>query len=140
MCSLLIICMGTYIIGEGENSSRLLQLDDCTCLGHTQTFECVVFGPGITLWQGTAFRCPTSVIRLRHSRYNDSGAIGGCNDGAIVASSVGVLENLYTSKLNVTVGQEMINGTIECVHQDIYSNNTMVDTRTLRITKGKLRI
>ena len=80
----------------GENHGRIFQLSDCTCLGYVQTFECVVFGSGITIWQGTAFGFPC-VIRLCHSQYNNSGAIGGCNDGAIIASSVGVLGDRYTS-------------------------------------------
>ena len=137
MCSLLIICMGTYIIGEGKNSSRLLQLDDCTCLGHTQTFECVVFGPGITLWKGTAFRCPTNEIFLRHSRYNNSGqgAHGDCNNGTIVANSVGDSDNdCYTSQLSVTFTEEMINETIECVHH--YTEDGSIGTKILMITEG----
>ena len=34
----------------------------------------------------------------------------------IIAKSIGVLENCYTSQLIVTVGEEMINKTIKCVH------------------------
>ena len=113
-------------------------MDDCTCLGHSQIFECVVYGGGLTIWQGTAFHCSGNQIQLRHSQYNNSlGAIGECNDGAIVASSVGVSGDHYTSQLNVTVGQEMINGTIECMHEDIQQNRT-VGQKTLEITTGTI--
>ena len=116
-------------------------MSDCTCPGYVriQTFECVVFGAGITIWQGTAFGFPC-VIRLRHSQYNNSGAIGDCNDGAIIASSVGVLEDHYTSQLNVTISQDMINETIECVHEDSvgkFTNRSTIGRMTLNITTGK---
>ena len=35
------------------NGSRLVQLNDCTCVGYTQTFRCTVFGGGFTLWNST---------------------------------------------------------------------------------------
>ena len=107
-------------------------MSDCTCLGYVQTFECVVSGAGITIWQGTAFSFPC-VIRLRHSQYNISGAIGECNDGAIIASSVGVSGDLYTSQLNITISQDMINETIECVHQDTAGNRSTIGRMTLII-------
>ena len=34
------------------NGSTLVQLNDCTCLGDTQTFECTVFGGAVTIWSG----------------------------------------------------------------------------------------
>ena len=110
-------------------------MSDCTCLGYVQTLECVVFGAGITIWQGTAFGFPC-VIRLRHSQYNNSQAIGDCNDGDITASSVGVLGDRYISQLNVTITQEMINETIECVHEDIVGNRSTIGRKTLNITEG----
>ena len=121
----------------GENHSRIFQLSmsDCVCLGYVQTFECVVFGAGITIWQGTAFNFPCA-IRLRHSQYNNSGAIGECNDGAIIANSVGVSGDLYTSQLNVTINQDMINNTIECVHEDTVGNRSTIGRKILNITEG----
>ena len=113
-------------------------MSDCTCLGYIQTFECVVFGAGITIWQGTAFDF-LCVIRLRHSQYNNSQVIGDCNDKAIIASSVGpgVLGDLYTSNLNIIVSQHMINETIECVHEDTVGNRSTIGRMTLNITTGK---
>ena len=37
------------------NDSGLVQLDDCTCLGYTQTFECSVFGGRVTIWSSMFF-------------------------------------------------------------------------------------
>ena len=109
------------------NGSRLLQLNesDCTCLGYTQTFQCNVVGRGFTIWNGTFFECQNE-IKLRHSQYNNiEGMTPGppyseCNHGAVVAKSIGSYDNLcYTSQLSVVIGEEMINKTIECIHDDL---------------------
>ena len=116
----------------------LVQLDDCTCLGYTQTFQCKVFGGGLTIWKGSAFSdCEQfeDEIRLRHSQYT-SQATGQCNDGTIVATSTDVSGNCYTSQLSVTVRQEIINETIECIRA--MQNTTRVGQRVLSLTQGKL--
>ena len=81
----------------GENNNTFVQLYDCTCLGHTQILECTVCGPGATVWQGSALQCQSSEIRLRHSQFINSQVTGECNDGAIVAKSVGSQDGCYTS-------------------------------------------
>jgi hypothetical protein len=123
--------------------SGLVQLNDCTCLGHTQTFECNVCGVGSTVWSGTFFVCENG-IKLRHSRYNnivndtDPESVGPpngkCNQGTVVAKSIGVFDDCYTSQLIVTVGEEMINGTIECIH-DNFIERTIVNQKSLMITE-----
>ena len=121
-----------------EEGSMLVQLDDCTCLGYTQTFECTVFGGGFTIWRGTAFSdCQRNEIQLRHSVYTTSQAIGQCNGGDIVAESVGVSENCYISRLNVSVGEEIINEAIECAHSDTKHVTTSIGQRILNLTQGK---
>ena len=118
----------------------LIQLNDCTCLGYTQTFECTVFGGGLTIWKSSAFSgCEQfeNEIRLRHSQFTNSQsqATGQCNDGTVVATSMGVSENCYTSQLNVTVRQEIVNETIECIRD--MQGTTIVGQRTLSLTQGK---
>ena len=101
----------------------------------------MVYGGGLTIWQGSAFECNNqqNTITLRHSEYA-TGTMGDCNDRAIVASSVGVSANCYTSILNITVGQEMANKTIECVHRDILGEISLIGQKVLRITKGNVVI
>ena len=85
------------------------------------TLKCLSaqFGGGFTIWHGTAFSdCQRNEIQLRHSVYTTSQAIGQCNGGGIVAESVGVSENCYISQLNVSVGPEIVNETIECAHSN----------------------
>ena len=111
---------------SGVNGSELVQLNDCTCLGYTQTFECTVCGSGSTVWNGTFFDCEHgNEIELRHSRYDgmDPDNRGPprveCNQGAVLAKSIGRFGECYTSQLIITVGGEMINGTIGCIHNNL---------------------
>ena len=119
-------------------TSTLIQLNDCTCLGYIQIFECTVFGGGFTIWRGTALsNCQQNEIRLRHSQYMESQVTRECNAGAIVAKSMGTSGNCYTSQLTVAVGEKMINKTVECVHSDSQGANTIIGQNTLSLTQGK---
>ena len=125
------------MVFAGNSSNDFVHLFECTCVRYTQIYECTVFGGGFTIWQGSAFECNQNqnLIRLRHSKY-DTGAMGSCNDGAVVASSVGVSGSHYMSMLNITERHEMINETIECVHRDIQGNSSTIGQAVLRITEG----
>ena len=59
---------------------------------------------------------------------------GECNQRAVSAKSIGIFDECYTSQLFVTVGEEMINGTIECIH-DNFIERTVVDQKSLTITE-----
>ena len=110
----------------------------CLCPGYTVTYQCSVVGGGTTVWQGTAFQCSglNSFILLRHSKFNASEkAYGECNNGAIVARAIGVLDNYYTSQLNVTLSPEMNNRTVECVYDN--GTETIVGSAVLAFTTGK---
>jgi hypothetical protein len=137
-----LILAEANIFISGVNGSGLVQLNDCTCLGYTQTFECTVFGAGVTIWNGIFFDCENG-IELRHSRYNNimddmdpenvGPPRGECNQGAILAKSIGAFEECYTSQLIVTVGEETINGTIECIH-DNFIERTIINQKSLIIS------
>ena len=90
------------------------------CLQWTLTYECTVTGglEGATVWTGTALDCLSDEIVLLHqgsiyafSRY--------CNNGTIMAQSLSVQDNLYTSQLSVTVTYDVAGKMIMC----IYTNN-----------------
>jgi hypothetical protein len=59
---------------------------------------------------------------------------GECNQGAVLAKSIGVFDECYTSQLIVIVGEEMINGTIECIY-DNFIERTIVNQKSLMITE-----
>ena len=93
-------------------------------------------GPGSTVWQGSALQCQASEISLRHSQFINSQAHGQCNDGAIVARSVGSQDECYTSMLSVTVGQEMVDQTIECAYNNIQTGKLIINQTMLRLTQS----
>ena len=62
---------------------------------------------------------------MRHDRYTPGPAVGECNGGAVVAQSVGVDNNSYTSQLTVTVSPTFYNKTISCVHVSSSGVNTI---------------
>ena len=104
-------------------------------------FQCAVFGGGVTVWNSTSFDCHgqgrINEIRLRHSDFGDnvdSPAFGSCNHGAVIAQSVEVLNNCYISHLIVTVGKEMINGTIECSYDSLRERVT-IGQKSLLVTQ-----
>ena len=111
---------------------QLLQLSKdyegmCVCPGDTITFECTVAGSTATVWTGSAFQCLAKEIILCHSTFSN-GASGDCNDGAIVATSIGVADNNYTSQLSVKISQDMNNKTVECIR---HSNPVQVVGRII---------
>ena len=91
------------------------------CPGETLTYDCTAYGTatGSTVWSGTAFDCPSSKNRsiLLHSRFA-GGTTRACNNGGIVARSIGVGNYSYTSELTVTVTAEILGKTIMCIYDN----------------------
>lgn len=88
------------------------------CPGDVLMYNCTINGGGSTIWSGSAFDCETRMdeIILRHSQFV-SGSSGNCNDGAVTAQSLGVVDSTcFTSQLSVTVDLEMNNKTVLCAH------------------------
>ena len=99
-----------------------------------------MFGAGITVWNGIFFDCRDgrNEIWLRHSRYDDvdSPLYEDCNHGAVIAKSIGVFDNCYTSQLIVTIGEDMVNKTIECsIQNEVDEGSTRVGQKSLMTTE-----
>ena len=92
----------------------------------TTVSECAIMGGGVTVWKGTAFQFHCNnreSISLRHSQFRDSEKPEGyCNNGAIAARALGIVNNSYISQLNVTVSLELNNTTVEYVHSYNFTN------------------
>ena len=92
------------------------------CPGEVMDYTCTVVdtsNPPIsfTVWRGTAFNCPGSAneISLIHTLFNTSGGTSGtCNNGAITAESVDIVDNCYTSRLMLNVSVGLNETTVEC--------------------------
>ena len=110
---------------------RELTTNDCDCQKNSVKFECSVVGGTATVFQGNALNCgaTSDEITLLHSRFNTtSGTDGSCNDGAIVAQSVNVESNCYTSTLNVTfISPTLIGRMIKCIKDD-GTTSTLIGT------------
>ena len=73
-------------------------------------------GPGgATVWTGTALNCPSDEIVLLHRRFTDR-TIKSCNNGATVAQSLSVQDNLYTTQLSVTIVPNIARKCIMCFY------------------------
>ena len=111
-----------------------------SCLGDILTIECAIMGGGATVWQGTAFQCDNNldIIDLRHSQFRGSQKPEGtCNNGAIVARAIGVVNDSYVSVLNVTVSSELNNTTVECAHDYNLTTTVIKSVQIIVLATGR---
>ena len=111
----------------------------CFREGEVVNYTCTVVdtdsGSGIvgsTRWTGTAFDCvnrsPQNAIHLFNADFATvQGASGDCNNGAIVARSVGVDGDEYTSVLTINVSSSFDGQTVSCGLQgeSLIGNDTL---------------
>ena len=92
----------------------------------------------LTIWGGTALNRASAdcEIVLRHSQFQ-SDAAGICNDGAVVARSIGVMNNCYISELNVSISASLNNKTIQCSSQDDSISIRTINTSTITLASSK---
>ena len=114
-------------------NSGLRSLNDCFCPGQDVSFECTVIGGELTLWHGNALMCQGGEITLLHNEFNTSAAMGECNSGETLISARGVrvVNNSYTSHLDVTLTPTAIGRDIACS-----SSDEVIDSTTLRMSTG----
>ena len=90
------------------------------------------------------FDCIGDKIILRHSRFLNESAVGGeCNNGAVVAQSIGVdadtdsERKCFSSQLNISTNMDMNNKTVVCLHDDATGNGTsVINTSTIIFITG----
>ena len=103
-----------------------------SCPGDVLTTECTITGDGTTVWRGTAFQCDYGEIILIHGRFSGPRyPIATCNNGAIAAQGLGVINDSYISQLNVTVSPELNNTTVECWYDN---GATAIFIKSIQIT------
>ena len=90
----------------------------CLCPGDTISYECTVTGTevGSTVWTGSAFN--DAEIVLLHRRFHQGTRNVYMYRNSIVARSLSVEGNNYTSQLNVTVTPATAGKTIGCIHDN----------------------
>ena len=119
----------------------MIKISNCTCFEGILTYTCIVTaGTGFTIWQGSAFECPSvdSRIVLRHTLFGNSGAFGLCNNGEIDGRSLGVSadNSVYTSQLmiNLTASLDLIGRSVECVYRNSDGLETTIGSTTVGVT------
>ena len=125
-------------------ANNILQVPDnatCACPGEVLTYSCSVIGAGNTVWNGTAFNCGSSgtqnEISLRHTQFDrPGGATGSCNNDAIKAQSIGVVNNCYTSNLTVRISTTLNNTSIQCTH-DSSEGQLSIGSSVVLVMTGK---
>ena len=110
------------------------------------TFTCSIVGGGSTIWNGTAFECPSATstfnnqIFLRHSAFKTLGEPNGtCNEGAIVGEGVNfnVESTRFTSRLIVRVNSDIVGRSVSCIYDDTeHARETLVGITTIELTSG----
>ena len=96
-----------------------------------------MIGGELTLWDGNALMCQGREITLLHNEFNTNAAMGECNSGEtmITARGVQVVNNSYTSRLDVTLTPTVIGRDIACS-----SSDGIIDSTTLRVSTGNIII
>ena len=90
-----------------------MKSSDCVCPGDILTYKCTIMSSffGATVWTGGALSSTCPYIFLLHNRFH---SIKQCDNGTIVARSLSVEGNNYTSQLNVTITPNIIGKTVVC--------------------------
>ena len=124
-----------HIIDAVRNELSLI--NQCTCLGYNQTYECTIATEGgATIWRGTAIDCPEiddEIILYNHPQ--EFSERRSCYSRPITAYGVRIEVSSYISRLNITVSDlSMDNRSVQC----IYSNgtSTVVGLAYIDITEG----
>ena len=105
------------------------------CPDTVLTYRCTSVGAGNTVWEGSVFDCRGNSIILRHSQFSSVGISGDCNNGKIIARSVGVDNDCYISQLMITVSGDFNNKSIYCIHDSTMGLKT-IGLSTLNVLEG----
>ena len=105
-------------------------------------FTCSIVGGGNTIWNGSAFDCPSASdsndnkIVLRHSGFGMQGnSIGMCNEGAIIGWGISVENTCYISQLSVRVNSDIVGKEVSCFYDNLTSE-TLIGNRMIVLTSG----
>ena len=128
----------SFCKAQREGMTLLESSSQCICPGHILTYECTIesdTGVTGTLWNGTAFDCPDTEnqINLLHTRQFTG--IRGCSYGAILGQGVRVMDNRYTSQLNITVDFFMDGKSVACFYYN-GSSITLIGNMSVTLTTG----
>ena len=89
-----------------------------------------------TVWKGSILPSDCEVTLIHDEYLLPNGARGECNNGDVVGKSIGVVDNCYTSQLNVSVSEALEGRTVEC---NVDNGSTiLIGVTRINITTGVL--
>ena len=111
----------------------------CVCPSFGVIYECTVKGTenGFTVWRGSALDCIGNGITLHHGMFTSGGALGECNRGSVLGSSLRLeAGSFYVSQLNIRNSSEVIGESIECVLFDTNVTAKVIGHAVVNTTTG----
>ena len=123
-----------------SEENEFILVNNCTCEGHDQIYECRITGSGATVWKGIAFDCSNNEIVLLHTSSTLT-ELGSCNNKGIVGRLMKTAHenNTYVSQLTIkySVIVEMVGMSISCFHDPASQNTSnLIGSSLLTITTG----
>ena len=122
----------------GNGSGNFTKITNCSCFGESVVFSCTTFGPGLTVWSGSAIMdlCMGETITLTHNT-SFTQSSGSCSD-QVTARGITVNGRAHTSQLNLTLSGDLVGMTVECTlnSTDIIGNYALFD----QSSSGKNRL
>ena len=138
----IIVCkLQQYTVSLIGNHEEFQIVSGCNCQGYTVTFQCNAVGnAGWTKWNGSAFNCTNlgnEIIFLHPDGFQSGGTNKTCNGGGIVGQTLPLEDNnIYPSRLNVTLTPYLIGMTVKCVYEDGANHEGIIGVISLYPTTG----
>ena len=126
---------------KSQDENQLSVISACICSGAEATYTCSVRGGGNTIWNGSAFNCPSTgssnnnQILLRHSGFGTQ--MGSCNNGDITGKGIFAMDTLFVSQLNVTLSSDVVGKEIACYYDDNIDEILIGNATIILTTEGK---
>ena len=128
------------IAGRSNASRNKMTITSvCVCPGFGVTYNSTVMGTenGFTVWRGSALDCIGNEIVLRHRLFTSGGALGECNRGSVLGSSLRLESgSFYVSQLSIRNSTEVIGESIECVLFDTNVTAKVIGHVVVNTTTG----
>ena len=112
---------------------------ECFCPDFGVTYECIVMATesGFTVWRDSALDCVGNEITLRHRLFTSGRALGECNSGSVLGSSLRLeAGSFYVSQLSIRNSSEVIGESIECVLYDTNVTAKLIGFAVVNTTTG----
>ena len=114
-----------------------MEINECTCEGSHQFYDCTVDRANSTVWRGTALNCPAINNEIVF-QYGAPGAVNtSCNEGAVSGYVIRANDSSYTSRLSIFITPALNGSRVSCF-SDGSRGTVKVGSSDLTITTGAI--